>query len=165
MKQIMKNIVIDLTIGEYMGFSKESVEHELIGFISRTWLLVKQNIKKRLHDVDYDLTFEQIVVLHILQKEEGQNLGMIADRADRERTTISRMVDGLEKRNLVVRIPDKTDKRQKMLYLTQLGKERLKDMEPMGEEFYTSVYADISPKEVESCLATLKKMFSNLEKK
>ena len=165
MKQIVEIIVIQITIGEYMSFKKNSVRHELIAFISRTWLLIKQDAKTMLHMVEYDLTFEQIVVLHILEEEEGQNLSMIAERADRERTTISRMVDGLERRNLVVRIPDKSDKRQKMLYLTPLGKERLKDLEPMGEEFYDRIYSNVTEEEIESCLTTLKKMFCNLEKK
>ena len=147
-----------------MGFNDETCYKELIGTIARTWLLIKQHAKVMLHNMDYDLTFEQIMVIHILGKEEGQNIGIIAEKADRERTTISRMVDGLEKRNLVIRIPDKTDKRQKMLYLTPLGKERVKEMAPTGKLFHSNVYKGISEEEIQTCIKTLNKMYANLEK-
>lgn len=148
-----------------MSFKAEKFQDDLLHTISRTWLLIKQHAKTMLVDMDYDLTFEQIVVLHILELEDGLNLGMVADRADRERTTISRMVDGLEKRNLVLRVPDKQDKRQKLLYLTTLGKERLVDMAPLGEKFHSILYGEIKKEDIENTLLTLKKMLHNIEKK
>lgn len=148
-----------------MSFKDKTIYQELIRTTANTWLMIKQHAKLMLADMDYDLTFEQVLVLHILAEEEGLNLGEIAEKADRERTTISRMVDGLEKRNLVVRIPDKIDNRQKLLYLTNLGKEQIEQMIPMENEFHEEIYRGISNKEIESCLKTLQKMLANLEKK
>ena len=121
--------------------------------------------RSKLSNMTYNLTFEQISILHILEEQEGSNLGLLAEKADRERTTISRMIDGLEKRNLVLRVPDKDDKRQKLLYLTNLGQERLEQMKPIGEEFNKSIYKGIDKEEVEATLATLKKILKNIEEK
>lgn len=148
-----------------MSFEQEGPQKQLISHLASTWLLIKNRAKRMLCDMKHDLTFEQMMILHILANEEGQNLGSMAEQADREQTTISRMVDGLEKRNLVLRVSDKSDKRQKLLYLTPLGKERMVQMKPFREQFYSVIYKDISEKEICLCLATLEKMFRNLEKR
>lgn len=146
-----------------MGIKSESCHDHMIAAISKCWLMIKNKAQKLLSEINYDLTFEQIIVLHILKDEEGMNLTTIAERADRERTTISRMVDGLEKRNLVVRIPDKIDKRQKLLYLTKLGRDRIQDLEPIGELLLGKMYKDISDDEVKESLSTVTKMIQNLD--
>lgn len=145
--------------------NNKSCQQELLGAIAHTWLSVKQKAKNTLKYMNYDLTFEQMMVLHILDDYEGLNLGDVADKADRERTTISRMVDGLEKRNLVIRVPDKIDKRQKLLYLTNFGKERIAQMDPLQKEFHRLIYRDIDEKEIENCIKTLTKIIDNIQKK
>jgi DNA-binding MarR family transcriptional regulator len=147
-----------------MGFVHRTNHEALMSAIAHTWLMTRQQGRKLLAEENYDLTFEQILVLHILEEEEGLNLGTIAEKTDRERTTTSRMIDGLEKRNLVVRIPDKTDKRRKLLYLTNLGKERIMQLRPLAEKFVKTLYINISNEEIEATLDTLNKVLKNLEK-
>ncbi len=146
-----------------LGFTYKTHKEDMIGAIARTWLMTRQRAKKILADMDYDLTFEQVMVLHILAEEEGLNLGALAEKADRERTTMSRMVDGLEKRNLVVRVKDKEDNRQRLIYLTHLGKERLVNLRPIGDEFHDLIYKGLDKAEILSCLETLDKILKNLE--
>ena len=147
-------------------YKKEySCEQDLIYAIGHSWLSIKQFAKKILSELKYDLTFEQIMILSILEQEEGLNIGSIAERADRERTTISRMVDGLEKRNLVVRVQDKVDKRQKFMYLTNLGKERLVSIHKLDEEFFPLLYKGISNKEMDISLKVMNAIVANIENK
>ena len=146
-----------------MNGKNNSPYDDLLGAIPKAWLLIRQKAKNRLKELDYDLTFEQLIVLHILKESEGLNLGEVAERADRERTTMSRMIDGLEKRNLVVRVPDKIDRRQKMLYLNNLGKEKLAGMDSLRVDFAKVIYAGIDQSEIERVLATMVKIMKNLE--
>jgi DNA-binding MarR family transcriptional regulator len=134
---------------------------ELLRNIAHSWLMLRQKGKKMLADMNYDLTFEQIMVLQILEEEDGLMLGVLAEKADRERTTMSRMVDGLEKRNLATRISDKTDKRQKLVYLTKLGKKRNAEMAPLIEKFIQEAFSGVQNKNIEVTLETLKAIFGS----
>ena len=147
-----------------MSLENMDQSEKLIRTIANSWLLIRQKAKRLLVEMSSDLTFEQLMILHLLDQEEGQNLGKIAEKADRERTTISRMIAGLEKRNLVVAIVNKEDKRQKLLYLTNLGKERLAMVSTRGEQFYGTVYRGLDNDQIDSCYRALQKIITNLEK-
>lgn len=134
---------------------------ELLRAIAFTWLHLRQRGKKMLTDLNYDLTFEQIMVLQILDLEDGLQLGVLAERADRERTTISRMVDGLEKRNLAVRVSDKYDKRQKLVYLTKLGKKKVEQLGPLVEDFMEILVKGITRKQIETTSEILRVIIAN----
>jgi DNA-binding MarR family transcriptional regulator len=144
-----------------MNHKDNSCYEELLRTIAFTWLMFRQKGKKMLADMNYDLTFEQVFVLQILEEKDGLKLGDLADKADRERTTMSRMVDGLEKRNLAVRVPDKYDKRQKLVYLTKLGKRRNEQMVPLVDKFIETVFKGVNKKQIESTLETLRAIFGN----
>ena len=146
-----------------MGFRQDTTKEEFLREVARCWLQVKKRANVILKETDCDLTFEQLMVLFILNGNEGQNISQIAERADRERTTISRMIDGLEKRNLVVRIPDKIDGRQKILYLTKLGKNRIDQLAPQQEAFHNIIYHNVRPAELNAALGILKRIADNLE--
>ena len=62
------------------------------------------------------------MIMLLLWKENGQFQQQLADGSYKDKTTLTRQIDGLEKRNLIVRVPDKIDRRQKRGYLTNKGK-------------------------------------------
>ena len=70
-----------------------------------------------------DLSLDQWVVLLHLWVEDGQNQAALGETAGRNKTTVTRAIDGLERKNLVVRVLDKDDRRNKLIYLTQGGRE------------------------------------------
>ena len=72
------------------------------------------------------------------------------------------MVDGLEKRNLVFRMKDKKDRRQKQVYLTPKGKAMEQNLMPLGLSNIKHAQAGISSKELEVCKEVLLKIFKNL---
>lgn len=147
-----------------MSQTSKSKCDELLRTIAQSWLMLRQKGKKMLAEMNYDLTFEQILVLQILEEEDGLMLGVLAEKADRERTTMSRMVDGLEKRNLAIRISDKADKRQKLVYLTKLGKKRNAEMAPLIERFIQKAFYGLQNKNIEVTLDTLKSIFGGSDK-
>lgn len=135
---------------------------DLIREVNRCWLSAKYTAKKLLAKYDIDLTFEQLVILFILEEKDGQNLRDLAERADRERTTISRMIKGLERRNLVIRVPDKTDGRNKLVFLTHAGREMIDMVQVHTSEFDELAYRGISKKEIAETERVLNKIIANL---
>ena len=118
-----------------MAENIKPIERQLMEAVGRCWLTIKQAGQRFLTAKGFDLTLEQIMALSIIEKNDGLNPGRIAQEIDRDRTTVTRMLDGLERRNLVVRVPDKSDNRQKLVYLTKLARQRLAELDIFAAEF------------------------------
>lgn len=138
-------------------------QRRLIENIGRTWFALKQRGKDYLSKMDFNLSIEQCIVLFALSKKEGLTLGEIADKIDRDRTTLSRMVDNLENKNLVLRVNDKIDKRKKLLYLTPDGKNKITQVMLNTDFYFDGIYGNLDKDEIDSCNATLTKIFNNIE--
>ena len=135
-------------------FSEE--QKSLIEYIGRTWLAIKQKTKVYLKDLRYDLSIEQIIVLAVLEEFEGMTIGNLAVKIDRERTTLSRMIDNLENRNLVIKITDKKDKRKKLIYLTPLGRNKIEEVVKFSDDYFYQMFQDIKAENLEICQQTIK---------
>lgn len=68
------------------------------------------------------LTREQWSVMAVLWKNDGCQQQALADATHRDRPGITRLIDNLEKENLVVRKPDPHDRRSNLIFLTEKGK-------------------------------------------
>jgi len=110
----------------------------------------------------FDVTSEQWMILLLLWKEDGRSPYQIAEAIGKDRAAITRLADGLEKRNLVVRIRDKNDSRQKQIYLTPKGKAIKEDLVPLGISNMQKAVEGLSRAEIESCKAVLRKLHKNL---
>jgi len=130
--------------------------------INRCWLSIKQTGRRILAEHDYDMTLEQLMVLFLLEERDGQNLRVLAELADRERTTMTRMVDGLERRNLVVRVPDKSDGRNKMVFLTREGRNMVADLEEHKRQFEKQALAGVTKAQLSGASETLSRICRNL---
>lgn len=138
------------------------IEH-LIG-ISDCWVAAKQLGRRVLKEYGHDLSIEQVMIIHLLTIEEGLNSAELAVRVDRDRTSVSRMIDGLERMNLAVRIPDKNDRRKKLIYSTKLGRSLHESLMSAISQIQATAYEGLGLDAVKSSLKTLKRMFNNIKK-
>lgn len=69
------------------------------------------------------LTREQWSIMAVLWKNDGCPQQILADATDRDRPGITRLVDNLEKENMVERKPDPNDRRTNLIFLTKKGRE------------------------------------------
>ena len=138
-------------------------QRDLMEGVGRVWLLLKRYARKKIAELDIGLTFDQMLVLFTLEKREGLKIGDLADLTDRDRTTTSRMVSGLEKKSLVLRVPDQNDNRQKLIYLTQSAKEIIKSIEPLKIEFRKALFKGLDPVDIDKTAEFLNRVADNLE--
>jgi len=111
---------------------------------------------------NHDITVEQWMILLLLWKENGQFQQQLADGMCKDKTTLTRQIDGLEKRNIIVRVPDKIDRRQKRIYLTAKGKKLEQELIPLGIANGLCAIKDISPEHIQICKDVLRKVHENL---
>lgn len=110
----------------------------------------------------YDITVEQWRVLVSLWNQEGQSQREIAEGTRKDKTGITRIIHGMEKRDLVVRIPDKTDGRNNRVYLTRKGKEFQQALVQLTRKTLDEALNGIAQEELEGCKDVLRKVLGNL---
>ena len=143
----------------------ENTDHQkmFIRGVGRLWFIIKRLAKNKLAENNYDLTIEQVMVLKVLEKADGLSIRQLSEVTERNSSTTSRMVGGLEKRNYVLRVPDQNDSRQKKIYITNKSKEKLNEINELGIEVQTVLLGDFEQKQIEAMAELLHKIADKFE--
>lgn len=136
-----------------------------VGFhANRTGRLMAKHLTRIFHDKGVTLNGDQWPILVHLWFKDGMNQQEIADAIFRDKATVARNMHGLEKENLVVRVPDESDKRNNKIYLTHKGKELESKVLPVAFQLKKKAHEGIDPKEIEVCNKVLEQIYDNLNK-
>ncbi len=106
-----------------------------------------------------DVTIEQWFILSKLFKEDGISQIELADKIFRDKANITRMIDGLEKRNWVIRKDDDSDRRKFRIFLTKEGKQITSRLIKIASEERKNIYKGLDAKD----LVQLKSIIETLE--
>ncbi len=110
-----------------------------------------------------DATVEQWKILVRIKIEDGQTQNQLSISLNKSESSTTRLIHGLEKRNLVVRIPDQIDGRTKRIYLTHKGREAETKLTKIATVNLDEAWNGISPAEKKLTKATLKKVLQNIK--
>ena len=80
----------------------------------------------------------------------------------RDKTATTRWIDFLEAKDLVVRIPDKADRQQKLIYLTKKGREMVGELMQIVWKTEEDALRGIEPQKIAICKEVLKQVRGNL---
>ena len=139
-----------------------NLEESLGYIIGRAGRSMANRLNHNFEKAGYDVTCEQWAVLMNLCSKNGQSQKELASVSCKDKTSITRLIDGLEKRNLVVRIPDKKDGRQKLIYLTNKGKELQEVLHSLVEKTLLESQEGVNPKDLTVCKDVLRQVAQNL---
>ena len=145
-----------------MDLQKFDPNDSLATLLNKTTRALSTRLQSIFTHAGFNVTSEQWMILILLWGEDGRSPYQIADIIGKDRAAVTRLIDGLERRNLVVRINDKKDKRQKQVYLTPQGKAMEQNLIPLGLSNIKCAQSGISSKELEVCKEVLRKIFKNL---
>lgn len=120
------------------------------------------DLGRRFAAADLPLTVEQWRVLTRLWAGDGQTQQDLAQGLMQEKTGISRLVDGLEERSLVVRSRDGKDHRKRRVYLTVEGRKLQRRCEQAALESQERAVQGVTPQDLERCLTVLAAVSLNL---
>ncbi len=130
--------------------------------IDRNAHLLRQRVKARVAELGLGLTTEEVAILAALNHEDGLRIGDLAAQMVRDTTTVTRQVEGLERKKCVKREADKEDRRVVKVKLLKEGRRCFEVFDPALMEMKGAVFSGISEKEQELLLKCLRKMKSNL---
>jgi len=111
----------------------------------------------------YDVTCEQWSVLMNLWEKNGQSQQDLAGTTCKNKTSMTRLIDNMEKHNLVVRVPSKSDKRQKLIYLTKKGKDLQEKLVAIVQQTLNDAQKNISAKDIALCKKVLEQVYDNVK--
>jgi MarR family transcriptional regulator, transcriptional regulator for hemolysin len=135
--------------------------NEVIFFsIDQTNKKIKQYAQKQfvLHHID--ITSEQWVLLKILEENNGISQVQLAEMSLKDTASITRMIDILEKKELIARTDDPNDRRRFTLSLTTKGQAYIKQHMPVVQAIREQGIKGFSQEE----LSTLKRLLEKVEK-
>ena len=130
-----------------------------IGYVSNS---MRNAVTKLFLDNGYDITHAQWLILMMLWMKDGCRQKELTEIMFKEKTTITRLIDNLEKKGLLLRVPDLADKRNKFVYLTNSGKELKGKLTPLVAEFNKKLSYGLGDDELEELKKVLTKIHSNL---
>lgn len=105
-----------------MKATKLSNENKYNLLMGRVPLLLNRFLVKKFKDNDIYLTREQWSILAVLWKNDGCSQQVLAEATYRDKPSITRLIDNLEKEGYVERKADKNDRRLNLIFLTQKGR-------------------------------------------
>lgn len=124
--------------------------------------LMKRKNHQAIVNSGYKITMEQLVVLEILSNEGDMNMTELSKTVWKQNANITRIVDKLEKRQLVVRRAVEGDRRAYLVSITDDGKQLFKNVIPIVIDVYSDITSDISKEEKTVTLKVLNKIISHL---
>lgn len=143
-------IDFDNSIGPWLGRTVKVVDHFL-----------QEALKKK----GLDLTKEQMVVLKKLYDTDGLNQNELAYLTLRNKSSLTRLLSKMERKNYILRKKSIHDKRVNHIFLTELGRNTFIKTKPVIKKMITEMEQSISKNEKKQIIQTLKKIQSNFNTK
>ena len=131
----------------------------LIGQVHR---LSTKKFVQNSHDSGLDISMDQWIVLGPIWENEGLSHKEISEYCLKDKTSVTKIIDTLEKKNLVVRVSDQLDHRVKRVVLSNKGKELFLQAIPIMELTRDQLREGITEQDIESLRSVLTKIYNNL---
>ncbi len=129
--------------------------------------ILNSRIKKcffdKLQENGINITPEQYLVMDILWEKSSISQQNIADIIQKDKNSVTKIIDSLEKKNLVIRVVDKNDRRINKIELTEEGSALEKITTEVAINFMNDVVKNIDTKDLDTFVNVMRQIKNNLE--
>ncbi len=140
-----------------MLLSKEiAVELNLTGCKLKQFLAVK------LRQMDVPLTPEQFMLIDLLWNQGEMTQQQLADQLQKDKNSVTKLVDAIERKGFVVRKQNIHDRRANTLVLTDKANQLKPGAKQKGISILDQMLENISEEELRTFLVTLRKLNINM---
>ena len=136
---------------------------ELYSFITgKASTAIGRRLQKNFKEASVEITIEQWSVLYHLWKQDGLSQQQLCDATFRDKPSITRLVDNLEKLKLVKRVASKDDRRMNMIYLTNEAQLLQEQTMELANQTLNEALEGVTIEQVEIAKLVLQKVYDNL---
>ena len=143
-----------------MKVNEQEVFDILTGKISTT---INRALLRAFAQEEVNITTEQWSVMSCLWHEEKITQQQLCDLTSKNKPSMTRLIDNLEKNNLVFRHSHPTDRRVNLIHLTKAGADLREKVTGIVQSVVDRALMDISENDVAISRQVLTKIISNLD--
>ena len=122
---------------------------------------INRKLSRNFRQNGIEITPEQWTILLSLWEKDGITQQDLCNATFKDKPSMTRLIDNMEKQHLVVRISDKRDKRTNLVYLTKTGRELESQSFKIAISTLHEALQGISVEELKIGQEVLRKIFTN----
>jgi DNA-binding MarR family transcriptional regulator len=146
--------------GTKLQVNEQEVFDILTGKISTT---INRALLRAFSQEDLSITTEQWSVLSCLWKEDKVTQSELCDLTRKDKPSMTRLIDNLQRSKIVVRVPHATDRRINLIHLTQYGASLREKVNSVVQRVVDKALTDVSENEVAISRKVLNTIIKNLD--
>lgn len=143
-----------------MQVNEREVFSILTGKISST---INRALLRAFSQEDLHITTEQWSILSCLWKEDKVTQSDLCDLTRKDKPSMTRLIDNLQRSKIVVRVPHATDRRVNLIHLTQYGASLREKVTAVVQSVVDKALKDVSESEIMVARTVLNKIIANLD--
>ena len=124
---------------------------------------IARRLQKNFKQEGIEITIEQWSVLYHLWKKDGMSQQELCNASFRDKPSITRLVDNLEKLKLVKRVSSSTDRRMNMITLTDAAKKLQERTMMIASNTLNEALEGVSANDIERAKSVLQQVYDNLK--
>ena len=137
---------------------------ELYSFITgKASTAIARRLQRKINQAGLNITIEQWSVLYHLWKKEGQSQQQLCNATFRDKPSITRLVDNIEKLNLVKRVPSDSDRRINLIFLTKQGQKLEEETMRLADQTLNEALQTVPADRIDVCKEVLQIVYDNLK--
>jgi DNA-binding MarR family transcriptional regulator len=137
---------------------------ELYSFVTgKASTAIARRLQKKFNSAGLRITIEQWSVLYHLWKQDGLSQQELCHATFRDKPSITRLVDNLEKLQLVKRVASVEDRRINRICLTKTGLKLQEQSMMLAEHTLNEALEGVAPGQVDICKSVLQLVYDNLK--
>ena len=143
---------------EHFNFDIQIIFAILNGKVSAA---INRKLYRNFRQNGMEITPEQWTVLLYLWKQDGVTQQELCNATFKDKPSMTRLIDNMERQHLVVRISDKADRRTNLIHLTKTGKELEEKAYEIVDQTLQEALNGITLDELSISQEVLRKIFDN----
>lgn len=130
--------------------------------LNLTGCKLKQFLAAKLRQMDVPLTPEQFMLIDLLWNHGEMSQQQLADQMQKDKNSVTKLVDAIERKGFVVRQQNLNDRRSNTLILTEKANQLKPGAKQKGISILDQILEGIEEEELRAFLTTLRKLNSNM---
>ena len=152
MKSLLKNLGLLLVIIAAVA---------LIAIFFSGSAAINRKLHRNFRQEGIDISPEQWTILLSLWEKDGITQQDLCNATFKDKPSMTRLIDNMERQHLVVRISDKRDRRTNLIHLTKTGRELEGKAFVIANQTLKEALQDVSLEELKIAQEVLSKIFTN----
>ncbi len=145
-----------------MAFEKLTDRQSLIPMMHKLTKEIRALITHAFDVHQIDLSKEQAIVLRLLSEQDGRPQHDLALITSRDKTSLTRLLSGMERKKLIYREQSEKDKRVNHVFITRKGSTEIEKAKPILLKIINQAVDGIDEKRIEAAKILIQEIYENL---